>query len=181
MLLHERHVWFKRQTAKQELTPSNIVSAQTESGALRTSTAPVKALKITGLDSKTTNEQIREPWDVDRHRDSRASLGRYSRPLMGHAARTTHRHQTSHHPRSRARNKGSFTPELRGEENFPAEDGYEYNDWDDSSSIWQQYPAEELDDWEEEAHLETQLAGQSDWIHRDLTLDSYVEEERMWC
>ena len=35
-----------------------------------------------------------KPWDVDRHRDSRASMGRYSRPLMGHAA-TTHRHQTS--------------------------------------------------------------------------------------
>ena len=31
-----------------------------------------------------------KPWDVDRHRDSRASMGRYSRPLMGHAA-TTHR------------------------------------------------------------------------------------------
>ena len=41
-----------------------------------------------------------KPWDVDRHRDSRASMGRYSRPLMGHAA-TTHRHQTSYHPRSR--------------------------------------------------------------------------------
>ena len=26
-----------------------------------------------------------KPWDVDRHRDSRASMGQYSRPLMGHA------------------------------------------------------------------------------------------------
>ena len=46
---------------------------------------------------------------------------------------------------------------------------------------WQQYPAEELDDWEEEVDLETFLAGESDWIHRNVldsdTLDSYVEEE----
>ena len=41
------------------------------------------------------------------------------------------------------------------EENFPTEDGYEYNEWDDSSSTWQQYSAEELDDWEEEGDLET--------------------------
>ena len=45
----------------------------------------------------------------------------------------------------------------------------------------QQNPAEELDDWEEEADLETFSAGESDWIHRDLldsdTLDSYEEEE----
>ena len=56
-------------------------------------------------------------------------------------------------------------------ENFPAEDGYEYNDWDDSSFTWQQYSAKELDDWEEEVDLETYLAGESHWIHRDL-LDS---------
>ena len=56
------------------------------------------------------------------------------------------------------------------EETFPTEDGYEYNDWDES---WQQYPAEEYDDWEEEADLETFLAGESDWIHRDV-LDSDV-------
>ena len=36
-----------------------------------------------------------KPWDEDRHRDSRASMGRYLRLLMGHAA-TTHRHQTYH-------------------------------------------------------------------------------------
>ena len=116
-------------------------------------------------------------WDEDRHRDSRASMGRYSRPLMGHAA-TTHRHQTSYHPRSRAGNKGSYTQEPWEEETFPTEDGYEYNDWDES---WQQYPAEEYDDWEQEADLETFLAGESDWIHRDVldsdVLDSYVEEE----
>ena len=120
-----------------------------------------------------------KPWDVDRHRDSRASMGRYSRPLMGHAA-TTHRHQTSY-PRSRAGNKGSYTQEPWEEETFPTEDGYESNDWDDSFSNWQQYSAEELDDWEEEVDLETFLAGESDWIHRDVldsdTLDSYVEEE----
>ena len=46
------------------------------------------------------------PWDVDQHRDSSASLGRYSRPLMGHAA-TSHRHQTSYHPPSRAGNKAA--------------------------------------------------------------------------
>ena len=61
---------------------------------------------------------------------------------------------------------------------FLTEDGYEYNDWDES---WQQYPAEEHDDWEEEADLETFLAGESDWVHRDVldsdVLDSYVEEE----
>ena len=50
-----------------------------------------------------------KPWDVDRHRDSRASMGQYSRPLMGHAA-TTHRHQTSY-PRSRAGKKGSYKQE----------------------------------------------------------------------
>ena len=72
-----------------------------------------------------------KPWDVDRHRDSRASMGRYSRPLMGHAA-TTHRHQTSYHPQSRAGNKGSYTQEPWEEETFPTEDGYEYNDWDES-------------------------------------------------
>ena len=90
-------------------------------------------------------------------------------------------HQTSYHPRSRANNKGSYMKEPWEEENVPAEDGYEYNDSDDSSSTWQQYSAEELDDWEEERDLETYLAGDSDWIHRDVldsdTLDSYVEEE----
>ena len=118
-----------------------------------------------------------KPWDVDRHRDSRASMGRYSRPLMGHAA-TTRRHQTSYHPGSRSGIKGSYAQEPWEEETFPTEDGYEYNDWDKS---WQQYPAEEYDDWEEEADLETFLAGESDWIHRDAldsdVLDSYVEEE----
>ena len=98
---------------------------------------------------------------------------------MGHAA-TTHRHQTSY-PRSRAGNKGSYTQEPWEEETFPTEDGYESYDWDESFSTWQQYPAEELDDWEEEVDLETFLAGESDWIHRDVldsdTLDSYVEEE----
>ena len=64
------------------------------------------------------------------------------------------------------------------ENTFPTEDGHEYNDWDES---WQQYPGEEYDDWEEGADLETFLAGESDWIHRDVldsdVLDSYVEEE----
>ena len=66
-------------------------------------------------------------------------------------------------------------------ENLPAKYGHEYNDWNDSSSTWQQYLAEELDEWEEKAERETYLAGESDWIHRDLfdsdTLDSYLEEE----
>ena len=99
-----------------------------------------------------------KPWDVDRHRDSRTSMGWYSRPLVGHAA-TTHRHQTSYHPRSRGGNKGSYMQQPWEEETFLTEDGYEYNDWD----------------------LETFLAGESDWIHRDVldsdVLDSYVEEE----
>ena len=107
-----------------------------------------------------------KPWDVDRHRDSRASMGRYSRPLMGHAATTSHRRQTSYHPRSRAGNKGSYTQEHWEEETFPTEDGYEYNDWDDFFSTWQEYSAEDLDDWEEEAGLETFLTGESGWIHR---------------
>ena len=97
---------------------------------------------------------------------------------MGYAA-TTHRHQTSYHPRSRAGTKGSYAQEPWEEETFPTEDGYEYNDWDEST--WQQYSAEEYDDWEEDADLETFLAGESDWIHRDVldpdVLDSYVEEE----
>ena len=67
-------------------------------------------------------------------------MGRYSRPLMGHAA--TYRHQTSYHPRSRSGTKGSYAQEPWEEETFPTEDGYEYNDWDES---WQQYPAEEYD------------------------------------
>ena len=93
---------------------------------------------------------------------------------MGHAA-TTHRHQTSSHPRSRSANKGSYIQEPCEEETFLTEDGYEYNDWDES---WQQYPAEEYDEWEEEADRETSLAGESDWIDRDVIfLDSYVEEE----
>ena len=96
------------------------------------------------LDSRKIQEAVLrfydKPWDVDRHRDSRASVGRYSRPLMGHAA-TTHRHQTSYHLRSRAGTKGSYAHEPWEEETFPTEDGYEYNDWDEST--WQQYPAEE--------------------------------------
>ena len=99
-------------------------------------------------------------WDEDRHRDSRASLGRYSRPLTGPTA-ASHRHQTSHPPRSRA-SKGSNAEEPWGEDTFPSEDGSDYNEWDDSSSTWQQYPAEEPDDWEEEADLETCFAGGSD-------------------
>ena len=51
-----------------------------------------------------------KPGDVDRHRDCRASMGRYSRPLLGHAA-TTDRHQTSYHPRSRAGTKGTYAQE----------------------------------------------------------------------
>ena len=42
-------------------------------------------------------------------------------------------------------------------------------------------PAEEYDDWAEDADLETFVAGESDWIHRDVldpdVLDSYVAEE----
>ena len=79
-----------------------------------------------------------KPWDVDRHRDSRASMGRYSRLLMGHAA-TTYRHQTSYHPWSRAGTKESYPQEPWEEEAFPTQDGFEYNDWDEST--WQQYPA----------------------------------------
>ena len=59
-----------------------------------------------------------KPWDVDRHRDSRASMGLYSRPLS---------HQTPYHPRSTA--NGSFAQEPWEEETFPTEDGHEYNDW----------------------------------------------------
>ena len=55
-----------------------------------------------------------KPCDVDRHRDSRASMGLYSRPLS---------HQTSHHPRSTA--TGSFAQEPWEEETFPTEDGHE--------------------------------------------------------
>ena len=66
-----------------------------------------------------------KPWDVDRHRDSRASMGRYSRSLMGHAA-TTHRHQTSYHPRSRSGTKGNYAQEPWEEETFPTEDGFEF-------------------------------------------------------
>ena len=84
---------------------------------------------------------------------------------MGHAA-TTHRHQTSYHPRSRGGNKGSYAQEPWEEETILTGDGYEHNDWDEST--WQQYSAEEYDDWEEEADLETFLAGETDWIHRDV-------------
>ena len=76
---------------------------------------------------------------------------------------------------------GMATKEPLEEDTFPTEDGYRYNDWDESFSAWQQYPAEGVGDWEEEVGLETFLAGESDWIHRDVlhpdTLDSYVEEE----
>ena len=86
-----------------------------------------------------------------------------------------------YHPWSRAGNKGSYTQKPWEEEHFAAEGGYENNDWDDSCSTWQQSSAEELDNWEVEADLETFLERESDWIHRDLldseTLDSYVEEE----
>ena len=83
-------------------------------------------------------------------------------------------------PWSRAGNKGSCTQEPWEEETFPTE-GYEYKDWEESFSTWQKDSAEELDDWEEEVDLETFLAGESDWINRDVldsdTLDSYAEEE----
>ena len=55
-----------------------------------------------------------KPRDVDRHSDSRASLVRYSRPLMGPAAVAAHRH-LSYHPRSRACSKSSYTQEPTGE------------------------------------------------------------------
>ena len=51
------------------------------------------------------------------------------------------------------------------------------NDWDDFSSTWQQFSAEELDDQEEERGLETILAGESEWILDFVILDSDVEEE----
>ena len=54
------------------------------------------------------------------------------------------------------------------EETFLTEDGNEYNDWDEST--WQQHSAEEYDYWEEDADLETFLAGESDWIHRDVLI-----------
>ena len=125
-----------------------------------------------------------KPWDVDLHRDSRASMGQYSRPLMGCAA-TTHRHQTSYHPRSRVGNKGSYTQEPWEEETFPTEDGYKCSHWDESFSTWQQYSAEELDDWVEEVDLETFLAGESDWIHQDVMdsdrHSSLLREGRLQC
>ena len=66
------------------------------------------------LDPRKIQEAVlrfyHKPWDVDRHRDSRASMGRYSRPLMGHAA-PTHRRQTWYHPRSRGGTKGSYAQE----------------------------------------------------------------------
>ena len=90
---------------------------------------------------------------------------------MAHAATTTHRHQTSHHPQPRASNKGSYTQEPWEEERAQRL----------GRSLLHLTTAEELDDWEEEADLKTFLAGESDWIHRDVldsdTLDSYVEEE----
>ena len=67
------------------------------------------------------------------------------------------------------------------ERSLQQKDGYEYNDSDDSSSTWQQYTAEKANHWEEDADLETYLAGETVWIHRDSldsdTLDSYVEQE----
>ena len=87
---------------------------------------------LASLDPRKIQEAVLrfcdEPWDVDRHGHSRASMGRYSRPLMEHEA-TRHRHQTSYHPRSRAGNKGSYTQEPWEESTFPTEDGYECNDW----------------------------------------------------
>ena len=68
-----------------------------------------------------------KPWDVDRHRDSRSSMGQYSRPLIWRAA-TTHHHQAA-----------CKSPWEEG--TFLTEDGYEYNDWDEST--WRQYLAEE--------------------------------------
>ena len=59
-----------------------------------------------------------KPWDVDRHRDSRASMGRYLRPLMGHAA-ATHRHQTSFHPQFRSGNKGQLRTRALGRRSLP--------------------------------------------------------------
>ena len=63
------------------------------------------------------------PWGVDRHRDSRASLGRYSRHML-QRPRTDTRRRVVLAPRlaTRAATRKSF-----------AEDGFEYNDWDDSS------------------------------------------------
>ena len=75
----------------------------------------------------------------------------------------------------------STTNPERKKKPFQTEDGYEYIDWDESFSTWQQYPAEEYDYWEQEVDLDTFLAGESDGIHWDVldsdTLDSHVEEE----
>ena len=57
------------------------------------------------------------------------------------------------------------------DETFLTEDGYEYNDWDES---WQQYPAEEYDDWEEGTGLEAFLAGSTGMSD---VLDSHMEKE----
>ena len=95
-------------------------------------------------------------WDVDRHRDSRESMGRYSRPPMAHAATTTHRHQTSHHPQPRASNKGSYTQEPWEEERAQRLGRSLLH----LATVF----SRRADDWEEEADLKT-------------FLDSYVEEE----
>ena len=131
-----------------------------------------------GLDPRKTQEAALrfydKPWDVDRHSDSRASQGRYSRPLMGHAATTTHRHQTSKNLGPRQATKAA-TRKIRGEK------GIFQQKMATSTTTGTNPSAEELDDWDEEAGLETFLARESDWIHRDVfasnTPDSHVEEE----
>ena len=96
---------------------------------------------------------------------------------MGHDATTTDRHHTSYHPRSRASKTRAATRKTPWEEeNSPAEDGYEYNDWDESFTTWQQYSADELDDWEEEADLET-FWQESERIHRDVLQSDTLGEE----
>ena len=121
---------------------------------------PAAIGQATSLDTRKIQEAALrfydKPLDVDRHRDSRASQGQYSRPLMGPTATTTHRHQTSHQQgRVRARALGRRDLSSRR--------------WLRVQRVGQlQYPAEEPDDWVEEADLGTCFAGDSDWVHRDL-------------
>ena len=143
-----------------------------------------------------------KPWDVSRHRDSRAAMGKYSRPFLGTAGvRSSPFGGKSW--KGKGSGKGSYTTEV-WPENFPTEnDGYAYMDGyanegdhgygygydgdhgysydgDHGDDAWN-YATEdgwtyttEGEWWYDGWDVDAFLAGESEWLHRDcLDLESF--------
>ena len=104
-----------------------------------------------------------KPWDVDRHRYPNACLGRYSRPNDG-----TCPCGSIGVPRKdiRRRIRLGPMPAKAATRKSPGEQITLQQKMDPSKRLGRRFLCQ-LDDWEEEANLETYIASGSDWIHRD--------------